>query len=57
MGDERVEVTLAVEDDTVGTRRAAVVHVVAGQDGELVPRGGGGEAEALVVVVLVGVVV
>ncbi len=55
MGDEQIERALGVEDDAVGAGRAARVDAVAGEDGELVPRGGGGEREALVVVVLVGV--
>ena len=55
MGDELVERAVRVKDDAVGARRGAGVDGVAGQDGELVPGGGGREGEALVVVVLVRV--
>lgn len=55
MGDDGVKVAIGVEDDTVGTGAAASVDLEAVQDGELVPGARGREAEALVVVVLVGV--
>ncbi len=55
VGDERVKAALRVEDDAVGAGRAAGVDLEAGQDGELEPRGPGGEVEALAVVVLVGI--
>jgi hypothetical protein len=55
VGDDGVEVAVRVEDDTVGTGAAASVDIEAVQDGELVPGTRGREAEALVVVVLVGV--
>lgn len=55
MGDQRVKVALRVKDDPVRTGRSARVDLVCGQDRELVPRRGGWETEALVVVVLVRV--
>ena len=45
MGDELVERAVRVKDDAVGARRGAGVDGVAGQDGELVPGGGGGEGD------------
>lgn len=57
VGDESVQVALGVEDDAVGTGGATGVDGARRKDGELVPGLGGGEAEALVVVVLVGVLV
>lgn len=53
--DETVKGSLGIENHPVRTRGPARVRVVAGQDGELVPRSRGGEGEALVVVVLVRV--
>lgn len=55
MGDDGVEVALGIEDDTVGSGAATGVDAEGGQNRELVPRGSGREAEALVVVVLVRV--
>lgn len=57
MGDEHVQRAVLVKHDPVGARRAARVDGVARQDRELVPGRRGGEGEALVVVVLVGVAV
>lgn len=57
VGDEHVQVALGVKDDAISAGRAAGVDGAGRQDGELVPGLGGGEAEALVVVVLVGVAV
>jgi hypothetical protein len=57
VGDQAVEVTITVENDTVGARRAAAVDLVRRQDREFVPGGGSREAETLIVVVLVRVVV
>ena len=55
MGDELVERAVRVKNDAVGARRGAGVDGVAGQDGELVPGGGGGEGKVFVVIVFVGV--
>lgn len=55
MGDEHVQVAVGVKDDAISTGRAASVDAAGRQDGELVPGLGGGEVEALVVVVPVGV--
>lgn len=55
VGDEHIQVALGVKDDTISAGRAAGVGLAGRQDRELVPGLGGGEAEALVVVVLVGV--
>lgn len=57
MGDDGVEVALGVENDTVGSGASTGVHLEGVQNRELVPRRSGGEAEALIVVVLVRVVV
>ena len=57
VGDEGVEVSVRVEDDTVRAGRTTRVDLEAGQDRVLVPGGAGGERESLVVVVLVGVAV
>ena len=57
VGDERIEVAISVKDDTISSRAASSVHLEGGQNGELVPRGGGGELETLVVVVLVRIAV
>lgn len=55
--DQAVEGAVVVEHNAVRAGRAAGVDVVAGQDGELVPRARRGEREVLVIVVLVRVVV
>lgn len=57
MGDGVLEVAVIVEDDAVGAGLAARVGGARAQDGELVPGAGVREVEALVVVVLVGVVI
>lgn len=55
VGDDGVKVAVRVEDDTVGAGAATGVDLEGVEDGELVPRARGREAEALVVVVLVRV--
>ena len=57
MGDDGVEVSIRVEDDTVRARGTTSEDLEAGHDRVLVPGAGGGERESLVVVVLVGVAV
>ena len=57
VGDEGVEVSVRVEDDTVRAGGATREDLEAGQDRVLVPGTAGGERESLVVVVLVGVAV
>ena len=57
VSDDGVEVSVRVEDDTVRAGGTTGEDLEAGQDRVLIPRGAGGEREALVVVVLVGVAV
>jgi hypothetical protein len=57
VGDETVEGSLRVEDNTVGTGGATRVDFERVENGPLVPRALGGEAEALVVLVLMRVLV
>lgn len=57
MRNQHVQRAILIKDDAVRPRRPARVHLVARQDGELVPRSAGGEVETLVVVVPVRVVV
>ena len=51
MRQERIKSALRVENDTIGTGRATSVGRVRTQDGKFVPRLGGWEAEAFIVVV------
>lgn len=55
MGDDTLKVAIGVEDDAVSARLASSVGSLAGQDWELVKGSRIGEAETLVVIVLVGV--
>jgi hypothetical protein len=55
--DDAVKGAARVEDDAVRAGGSAGVDVEVVHDGELVPGRRGGEVEALVVVVLVGVAV
>lgn len=55
--DDKSEDSVLVEDDSVGAGAAAGVHLVAAQDGELIPRARDADVESLAVVKLVRVVV
>ena len=55
VSDDPGEVAIRVEDDAVGSRAATAVHPEAAQDGELQVGAVGYEAEALVIVIGVGV--
>ena len=57
VGDDAVEVALAVEDDAVGTRGAARVNVEAVENREFKPGACSWESEALVVLILVRILV
>ena len=57
MRNQHVQLATLIKDNPVRPRRAACINSMARQDGELVPRPGGGKVEALVVVVLVRVAV
>lgn len=57
MGNQTSQFTLLIEDHTVGTRRATIIDLSRAENREFVPVARNGEVEALVVVILVGVIV
>lgn len=57
MRNQQIEHTVIIKHQAVGSRRSPVIDVVVRHDGVFVPGPGGGEVEAFIVVVAVGVVV